>query len=92
MLTKKQLAQLRADIIFCSYYLRDYANRFDIDEETVCNFFDSYAEYLAELMAEDGHTDGEFFDMLEQYDTADNLWSYYSGMFVEDPLPLPKQN
>lgn len=91
MLNQQQLTELRADITLCSYYLRDYENRFDIDSKTACNFFDSYAEHLAELMAEDGYTDAEFFDMLEQYDTAENLWNYYSGMFLEDPLP-PQQN
>lgn len=87
-MTQKRLWQLRRQIPLCSLFYSDYRNSFDIDEHAVCDFFDGYADYLAELMNEDcpGRGNNFFYDYLEQYDTSENLWNWYC-CFEEEPLP-----
>ena len=76
-LNKKELQRLRKEIKFCSVFINDYKNSLDIDPEKACNFFDSYAEYLSELMKDGGYKDNEFFDKLKDYDNINNLYDYY---------------
>ena len=77
----RQLWRLRLDVSLCSLFYRDYKNRYNLDVRAVCDFFDGYADYLDELMQDDGHdTNENFFVLLEKYDTPKNLYNYYSGI------------
>ena len=49
-MTRETLLNLRMEICLCSLYYTDFRNSFGIDEHTVCDFFDGYADYLEELM------------------------------------------
>ena len=81
-LSKTQLKRLREDITLNSLYLSDYENRYGIDRNDVFNFFDSYLNYLEELMQEDRpeltetEVDNMFFDLLPEYDNINNLLEY----------------
>lgn len=86
MLTKEQLWNLRQQIVLCSLYYSDYENDMGIDSHNCHDFFDGYAEYLGNRMEGDGHKEKEFFDLLDKYDTLDNLYDWY-GYFEDDPLP-----
>lgn len=88
-MTPETLWKLRKEIMFCSLFVSDYRNSMGIDEHDVCDFFDGYAEYLAELMNydEEGRGDNHFFDHVDQYDNPDNLYDWY-GCFEWDPLPV----
>lgn len=52
-LTQEQLWKLRRQIVLGSLYYSDYINTFGIDRHLVCDFFDSFLSYVAELMQED---------------------------------------
>lgn len=83
-LSKTQLKRLRSDIILCSLYLKDYKNRYNLNPDQVCNFFDAYADYLLELMKTDNVTndyDSMFFDLLPAYDNINNLYDFYCDCF-----------
>ena len=82
MLNKKQLKQLRKEIVLNSIFLKDYDNTLFIKNKTVCDFFDSYIEYLYELASEKNINDNDVFDKL---DNINNLYDYYS-LFEYDPL------
>lgn len=86
-LTDAALIDLRKQIVLNSIFNKDYENTYGLDEREVLNFFDGYVDYLSELMTEDGHTDEEFFDILKEYDTDENLISWY-GMFAENPFTI----
>lgn len=68
----------------------NYRNKFDIDYHPFCDFMDSYADYLDDLIRESisDYDDANFFDLLNRYDTPENLWDWYQ-CFEEDPLPVP---
>ena len=82
--TKEDLQSLRNEIVLNSLFVSDYNNSFGISAKSVCDFFDSYMEFLSELAFEDNfkignpskgmHTYDEFFD---KYDTIDNLENWY---------------
>lgn len=82
--TKEDLQSLRNEIVLNSLFVSDYENSFGISAKSVCDFFDSYMEFLSELAFEDNfkvgnpkegnHTYSEFF---EKYDTIDNLMEWY---------------
>ena len=78
-LTKENLWKLRKEIVLNSLYLSDYENSFGIDEEDLLYFFEGYLEDLGYLMEEniENYFDEMFFDYLGEYDTEDNLYSYY---------------
>lgn len=63
-MTRETLWNLRMEICLCSLYYTDFRNSFGIDEHTVCDFFDGYADYLEELMNGDeaGRGGNHFFD------------------------------
>lgn len=86
-LTDAALIDLRKQIVLHSIRYRDYENTYGLDSHEVLEFFDGYVDYLGELMSEDGHTDEEFFDILKEYDTDENLISWY-GMFTENPFTI----
>lgn len=87
MLTKKQLKQLRNQVVLNSLYTSDYLNSLFIKEKTAFNFFKGYVEHLEEIATEEGYifSDNNFFDFIKKYDTFNNLYNYYY-MFEEDPL------
>ena len=90
-LSKEELGQLRDEVILGSLYTNDYKNSFGIPEKAVQDFFDGFLEYLEELMEEDGHTDAEFWDVLDQYDNVDNLYNWYNNL--ESPFgEMPTDN
>lgn len=55
------LPQLRSEIIMGSCYIDDFRNSFGIDPNYVCDFFESYAEWLD-------------YDCLEESDDALKEW------------------
>lgn len=73
--TKEDLAKLRSEIVLNSIYYADYRNSFGIHEKSMCDFFDSYMDYLAELCEEDGKELSE--ENIYAYDNIDNLESWY---------------
>lgn len=83
-LGKIQLKRLREDITLNSIYYSDYENRYGIDRADVYTFFDSYLEYLTELMQEDRpelsetEIDNMFFDLLPDYDNMKNLIDFHN--------------
>ena len=81
-LSKEQLAQLRKEISLTSVFVSDYENTLGIEPHEASAFFDGYADYLEELMKENGLTDSDFYTALKDYDTEDNLycwWLMYKG-------------
>lgn len=76
-LTKEQLQKLRREIRLGSMYTTDFENSFDIPEKICQAFFDGYNDFLGEMMIEDGHDDDEYWDIIDEYDNADNLEEYY---------------
>lgn len=80
-MNKKQLAQLRKEIVLNSFFISDYNNSFGIDPNIVCAFFDGYMDYLCELEEETGK---DAFAL----DNKTNLWAWYL-CHDQDPLPIP---
>ena len=83
----EDLQQLRKEIVLNSLFVSDYNNSFGISAKSVCDFFDSYMDFIDEIAKEDHfeygdnwgnqkypHTFSEFF---EKYDTIDNLLAWY---------------
>lgn len=85
--SEKELIELREEIPVGSLFIADYRNSFDLDPRAVCNFFDSYLDYLEELMNDDGIKDDDFWKRFPEYDNDDNLiaWLY---CFEECPLTV----
>ena len=84
MLTKKELKQLRNDIILSSVFVNDYNNTLFIKAKTASAFFDSYIDYLCDL-ASDDNFNGDIVDIMNKYDNIDNLYNYYL-CYEDDPL------
>mgnify|MGYP003333798300 CR=1 FL=1 len=76
-LTKEDLHQLRKEIVLFSIFISDYENSFEIPPEICAAFFEGYGEYLGELMADDGYSSDEFWDVLDKYETPENLYDWY---------------
>ena len=76
--TKVELWQLRNEIVLNSLYEKDYSNSFGISEGVCQDFFDGYVEELC-LKAKDDDFNEDFVDILNFYDTPDNLFNYYSS-------------
>lgn len=83
-LTIEELIELKEEISLCSIYYLDYENSFGIDTHEVCDFFDGYCDYLEELMLEDGYDDNDFYDLLDRYDTIENLECWFIDSFACD--------
>ena len=92
-MTKQQLQSLRRQITLCSIYVCDYRNDMGIDEHSVCDFFDGYAEFLGELMQENvpGYSGEKYFDYLPKFDNAETLWDWYNCFADSDPLPVHEE-
>ena len=85
-MSKRNLWALRTEITLGSLYTSDYENSFQILPRMVQDFFDGYIEYLWELAEENNKkADIDFEDLVEIYDNADNLESWYY-CFDENPL------
>lgn len=79
MLTKKELKQLRNETTLNSLFLKDYDNTLFIKAKTVCNFFDTYMEYLSDnFKCKD-------IDDIFKHDNINNLYDYYLS-YEHDPL------
>ncbi len=94
MLSKLQLKRLRNDIKLNSLYYSDYQNRYNINEKQVCDFFDSYIQYLNELEQENiqeglQQKELDFNGFFEKYDNIENLYNYYNCYDID---PLSKNN
>lgn len=82
MLSKRQFKKLRSEIVLNSLFYSDYRNSFGIKPATVCSFFDSAIEYIADEYYEQH---GKRLDICDI--TTDMLYAYYtSGLFETDPL------
>lgn len=88
-LTEKALIELRKDIVLNSIYVSDYKNRFKIEPEEVCSFFNGYIEYLEEIAEEDNFDfDNEGWSaFIDKYDTDKNLLGWY-GCHDENPFTI----
>lgn len=78
-----QLWELRQQITLNSIFIQDYENDFEFEPESISNFFDGYLEYLYELANGEGLEDIELFDLVDKYDTPENLFEYYWGLDSE---------
>ena len=87
MWTKNKLWKLRQEIALGSLYTRDYDNSFGVNERACQDFFDSYLDWLAEEMQEEGISDSDFWDELDNYDNAENLYEWYM-MYEDEPLVI----
>ena len=77
-LGKTQLKRLRDDIVLNSLFIADYNNRYGIDPNDVCNFFDGYMSYLGELEKEKyGKELDNIEDFFNEFDNIENLWDWY---------------
>lgn len=81
----KDIKQLRKEITLNSLFLRDYENSLGYDVDSVYYFFDGYAEYLHELLMNEGKT----WNDLDDVDTDENLEAYIY-FFEADTFPLKK--
>ena len=52
MMTEQQLSQLRSEIVLNSLYIDDYKNSFNIPEQCVASFFETYYDDLFYYYAE----------------------------------------
>lgn len=87
-INQETLWKLRMEIRLGSLYYADYANSFGFTTHSVCDFFDSYLEYLEELAEEEFGANYTYDDVLS-FDNEDNLyywWEYYE----EFPFEIEK--
>lgn len=85
---EEYLWELRQQIVLNSIYVTDYRNSFGIDEKKVCYFFDGYISFLTEMEKEKyGKELDNISDFFDEFDTEENLKSWY-GCFCDD-CPLP---
>lgn len=85
---EKYLWELRQQIVLNSLYVADYRNSFGIEEHKVCDFFDGYISFLTELEIEKyGKELDNISAFFDEFDTEENLKSWY-GCFCDD-CPLP---
>ena len=86
-MTFYDVKKLRQEIKLNSLFVSDYENSFGYDPHKVCDFFDGYVEYLAELMEEEKGSvpDNVYFDVLWTYDTDENLKDWWT-CFEENPF------
>lgn len=80
MLTKKQIKDLRKQIVLNSLFLDDYSNTLFIKNITACAFFDSYIDYLYEIASENGVNNIDVLSVIQLYDTIDRLYDYYVSL------------
>ena len=88
-LNRDELWDLRQSITLGSLNYSDFENELGLDPHVVAEFFDGYMDFLEEKMLEDGYSDADFFDVLDEYDTPENLEEWYNCSDV-DPLAIEK--
>ena len=73
------MISLREDIVLGSLFLSDYTNTLNVKVSDAFDFFDTFLNYLEELMEEeiDGFSDEQFWDYLPLYDTDENLLDFF---------------
>lgn len=76
-LTTDELWQLRQEIVLNSLFVSDYENSFGYHSADMCLFFESYLEYLGELMEALGIADEDFFKCLDEFDNPQNLQCWH---------------
>lgn len=76
-LNKDELWDLRQSVTLGSLYDSDYENTLGLDPVIVQAFFDGYMDFLEMKMKDDGYSDADFWDVLDEYDNSDNLYDYY---------------
>ena len=83
LLTNKELISLREDIVLGSLFYSDYKNSLNIRVEDAFDFFDTYLNYLSELMEDEveNYSDEQFWDLLSKYDTNENLIDFYHNVY-----------
>lgn len=89
MLTKKQLKDLRNNITLNSLFLKDYENWYYIKPQSVCNFFNSFLDYIDN---EYNFDNMDLYDLLEQHDNIDEIYDYYIESCVDGYDPLSPDN
>ena len=83
---QEMLWKLRMEIRLGSIYYADYANSFGLTIHSVCDFFDSYLEYLGELAEEEFGPHYTYDDVLS-FDNSDNLFNWW-GCYEYFPFEL----
>ena len=93
MITFSDVKRLRKEIVLNSLYISDYKNTLGLDPHEVCDFFDGFVEYMAELLAEEyGDVPvSEYYDYLYKYDDEANLEEWWN-MFEECPFSGRKED
>lgn len=77
--------KLRKQVSVGSCFLGSYENSFDIDTNSVYDFFEGYENFIDEKMRND-YGDGYSYECLfDEYDNENNLLEYVDEMF-ESPL------
>lgn len=80
--TRKDLAELRSQVVLGSLHYSDYRNNKGIEERYCSNFFDAYVEYIDNLAVADGLNpdDKEYVDTVwERYDNIDTLVEFFEN-------------
>jgi len=85
-INQETLWKLRMEIRLGSSYYADYANSFGFTTHSVCDFFDSYLEYLGEL-AEEEFGSHYTYDNVLSFDNEENLYNWY-GCYECSPFEL----
>lgn len=88
-INQETLWKLRMEIVLGSIYYADYANSFGFTTHSVCDFFDSYLEYLGELAEEEFGVHYTYEDLLS-FDNADNLYINWWGCYEWFPFEIEK--
>ena len=87
MLTRKQLKQLRDEITLNSLLIKDYSNSLFIKPQTVCNFFNSFIDYMeCSYLNKYKHNASSYNDLFDEYDNLNNLYEYYNYLYEYDAL------
>ena len=72
------LWNLRNEIVLGSIFVNDYENSLGIDASDVCNFFDSYMEYLSCIHYDENNgTDDTFWGYVAEHDNIVNLYNFF---------------
>lgn len=75
-MNEKELWKLRKEICLNSLFISDYKNSFGFTEESVCNFFDGYMEFLGEI-AEERFGENATLDNVFSLDNSENLYDWF---------------
>jgi hypothetical protein len=85
-INENTLWKLRKEIVLGSLYYSDYANSFGFTTHSVCDFFDSYLDYLVELAEEKFGINYTYEDALS-FDNEYNLYNWW-GCYETFPFEI----